>query len=53
MFENSTKLQKKVYTVPEEIDRRIAVLKLASMGIKIDTLTKQQEDYLNAWELGT
>lgn len=53
IFENSSKLQKKVYAVPEEIDRRIAVLKLASMGIKIDKLTKQQEDYLNAWELGT
>jgi adenosylhomocysteinase len=53
IFENSAKLQKKVYAVPEDIDKRIAVLKLASMGIKIDTLTKQQEEYLNAWELGT
>jgi adenosylhomocysteinase len=53
IFENITKLQKKVYGVPEEIDRRIAVLKLESMGIKIDKLTKQQEEYLNAWELGT
>jgi adenosylhomocysteinase len=53
IYENSKKLQKKVYAVPEDIDKRIAVLKLASMGIKIDTLTKQQEEYLNAWELGT
>ena len=53
IFENITNLQKKVYGVPEEIDRRIAVLKLESMGIKIDKLTKQQEEYLNAWELGT
>lgn len=53
IYENSTKLQKKVYAVPEDIDKRIAVLKLASMGIKIDSLTKQQEEYLNAWELGT
>ena len=53
IYENSTKLQKKVYAVPEDIDKRIAVLKLVSMGIKIDALTKQQEEYLNAWELGT
>jgi len=53
IYENSAKLPKKVYAVPEDIDKRIAVLKLESMGIKIDKLTKQQEEYLNAWELGT
>jgi len=53
IFEKHGQLGKKVYAVPEEIDKNIAVLKLASMGIKIDTLTREQEDYLNAWEMGT
>jgi adenosylhomocysteinase len=42
-----------VYRVPEEIDREIARLKLASMGIEIDLLTEEQERYLNSWESGT
>ena len=42
-----------VYRVPEEIDQEIARLKLASMGIEIDTLTEEQERYLNSWESGT
>jgi len=42
-----------VHFVPEEIDREIARLKLASMGITIDTLTPEQEAYLASWELGT
>ena len=42
-----------VHMVPEEIDREIARLKLASMGITIDTLTPEQETYLTSWELGT
>ncbi|HUS83159.1 MAG TPA: adenosylhomocysteinase [Dehalococcoidia bacterium] len=42
-----------VHMVPEEIDREIARLKLASMGITIDTLTPEQETYLASWELGT
>jgi adenosylhomocysteinase len=53
IFENSSSLSKKVYAVPEEIDRRIAELKLASMGVTIDKLTPEQEEYLNSWELGT
>lgn len=53
IFENSSSLSKKVYAVPEEIDRRIAELKLASMGVTIDKLTPAQEEYLNSWELGT
>ncbi len=53
IFQNSSKLKKKVYAVPEEIDRNIAELKLKSMGIKIDKLTKEQQKYLNSWELGT
>jgi adenosylhomocysteinase len=47
------KMQKNVYKVPKDIDESIAVLKLKSMGIKIDTLTKEQKKYLESWELGT
>lgn len=47
------KLLTKVYSVPLDIDRRIATLKLISMGISIDTLTKEQEEYLSSWESGT
>jgi adenosylhomocysteinase len=42
-----------VYTIPEEIDRGIAKLKLDSMGIQIDTLTEEQKKYLSSWEEGT
>jgi len=47
------KLENKVYSVPLDIDRRIASLKLKSMGISIDSLTKEQEEYLCSWKLGT
>ncbi|MFC1703159.1 adenosylhomocysteinase [Candidatus Omnitrophota bacterium] len=47
------KLENKVYSVPAVLDKRIAALKLKSLGIKIDTLTKQQEKYLASWEMGT
>jgi adenosylhomocysteinase len=53
MVKNAEKLQKKVYSVPEEIDREIARIKLESMGVKIDTLTPEQVAYLNSWEAGT
>ena len=46
-------LQNKVYAVPKDIDQKIAALKLKAMGIDIDSLTKQQQNYLNSWELGT
>jgi len=46
-------LQKKVYCVPELIDKEIARLKLESMGIKIDKLTEEQERYLSSWKMGT
>jgi len=42
-----------VYTVPAAIDGEIARLKLASMGVSIDTLTEEQEKYLKSWEVGT
>ena len=53
MARNADKLQKQVYSVPEEIDREIARLKLEAMGIHIDKLTAEQEKYLNSWEEGT
>lgn len=46
-------LNNKVYPVPQEIDRQVARLKLAAMGIKIDVLTAQQRRYLASWEEGT
>jgi len=46
-------LAKKVYTVPLEIDKSVSRLKLAAMGVQIDTLTAEQEKYLNSWEMGT
>jgi adenosylhomocysteinase len=50
---NFRKLKKDVYKVPEAIDKNIAYLKLKSMGIKIDSLTKEQKRYLASWEIGT
>ncbi len=50
---NYRKLQKTVYSVPGQIDRKIALLKLKAMGIKIDTLTAEQKHYLASWEMGT
>jgi adenosylhomocysteinase len=46
-------LEKKVYPVPEEIDREVARLKLESMGVRIDELTAEQRSYLEGWEEGT
>jgi len=49
----SSELARKVYKVPEEIDSKIAALKLKAMGISIDRLTREQRRYLSSWELGT
>ncbi|MDO9463332.1 MAG: adenosylhomocysteinase, partial [Deltaproteobacteria bacterium] len=46
-------MRKEVYPVPEEIDSRIALMKLQSMGIHIDKLTAEQKKYLSSWEMGT
>jgi adenosylhomocysteinase len=46
-------LEKRVYPVPEEIDKEVARIKLESMGIAIDRLTEEQEKYLGSWEMGT
>ena len=53
MVKNHSSLEKRVYPVPEEIDREIARLKLASMGIRIDVPTAAQETYMTSWEEGT
>ena len=53
IVKNQGKLGKKVHGVPADIDREIARLKLASMGVKIDTLTALQKKYLSSWEMGT
>jgi adenosylhomocysteinase len=53
MAKNYRKLERKVYKVPDDIDKEISRLKLASLGVKIDTLTDEQKKYLASWELGT
>jgi len=46
-------LKNKVYSVPQEIDKQVALLKLQTAGIKIDKLTAEQRKYLASWEMGT
>ncbi len=53
IVKNHKKLQQQVYRVPEEIDRKIAMLKLKAMGVVIDKLTREQNRYLHSWEMGT
>jgi adenosylhomocysteinase len=53
IVKNRGTLEKKVYSMPAEIDREIARLKLAAMGVEIDTLTPEQEKYLASYDLGT
>jgi adenosylhomocysteinase len=53
MLTHAKELQPRVYTLPVEIDREIAGLKLQAMGVKIDTLTPEQDKYLHSWESGT
>ncbi len=53
MVKNADKLKNMVYSVPEEIDKEIARLKLESMGVTIDVLTPEQVKYLNSWQEGT
>jgi len=50
---NAGELERTVYVVPEEIDKEIARLKLATMGVEIDTLTEEQAKYLASWDEGT
>ena len=53
MLRNAERLEKRVYVIPEEVDQEIARLKLEAMGVQIDTLTEEQEQYLASWEEGT
>ena len=53
MVRHAASLKKQVYHVPSVIDREIAKLKLASMGIQVDVLMDEQEKYLHSWEMGT
>jgi adenosylhomocysteinase len=53
MVKNHKTLEKRVYTVPADMDKEIARLKLKSMGVKVDVLTAEQEKYLTSWEMGT
>lgn len=49
IMDNGNKLQNKVYVVPGKIDNRVASMKLKAMGLEIDELTREQEDYLKAY----
>ena len=53
LLKKGKRLENKVYPVPAAIDEMIAKLKLKAMGVKIDTLTKEQKEYLSSWEAGT
>ncbi|WP_425458947.1 adenosylhomocysteinase [Elizabethkingia meningoseptica] len=53
MRQNHNSLEKQVYTMPKELDREVAKLKLDSMGSTIDVLTEEQEKYLASWQEGT
>jgi adenosylhomocysteinase len=53
MLMHAKEMQPRVYTLPAELDKEIARLKLHAMGVRIDTLTPAQEKYLNSWESGT
>ena len=53
MVKNHEKLERQVYSVPSDIDKEIARLKLKAMGVRLDALTAEQQKYLNSWEMGT
>ncbi len=53
LIQNGDKLENAVYGVPVDIDTRIARLKLEAMGVRIDSLTAEQQEYLSSWESGT
>jgi len=53
ILQNRGKLESRVYKLPESLDRQIAELKLATMGIRIDRLTPEQQAYLSSWQHGT
>lgn len=53
LVKNRRSFEKRVYEVPEKVDKSVAEMKLRSLGVKIDTLTPEQRKYLNSWEMGT
>jgi len=53
MAKNARTLEPKVHTVPKDIDQTVARLKLESLGVTIDKLTPEQEQYLASWSEGT
>ncbi len=53
LVKNKGKLEPGLHSIPQEVDREIAALKLKAMGIEIDTLTAEQEEYINSWTVGT
>ena len=53
MLAHAKEMQPRVFTLPAELDKEIARLKLHAMGIRIDTLSTEQDKYLNSWESGT
>ncbi len=53
LLKNKGKLEKRVYKLPDELDRRIAALKLKSMDTRIDKLTPEQTRYISSWQIGT
>ncbi|GBF80795.1 adenosylhomocysteinase [Aphanothece sacrum] len=53
LVKNKGKLAPGIYNIPKELDQEIASLKLKAMGISIDTLTAEQEEYINSWTMGT
>jgi adenosylhomocysteinase len=50
---NYSNMENQVYVVPDQIDASIASLKLKALGIEIDQLTDEQQEYLNSWTMGT
>jgi adenosylhomocysteinase len=53
MIQHASEMKPDCYDVPEEIDDSIARVKLQTLGVSIDTLTPEQEKYLNSWDMGT
>ena len=53
LVKNARTLSNRVHDVPAEVDQEIARLKLRSMGVTIDSMTKEQEEYQNSWQEGT
>ncbi len=53
LAERGSELERRVYKVPEDIDKSVAEMKLASLGLKVDKLSKVQRDYLSSFSVGT